>query len=188
MRYFLPLVLVCVAIGCLKAQQPQSGSLALNWWQKEVDWPDQWDEPVAQVHNSRHLQLGKRWEVGADLDVKKNTRPHAIEDISLVETLQASIPLYLNCFLDEALFLESGIYIGLMIKSTTPQRRQDDNNGLLPDDMRFDGGFVAGVGFRINSIGKTYVRYNHGLLKVVPSNVVLRNYNRMVEVGIAITI
>ncbi|MEN0005893.1 MAG: hypothetical protein AAF798_17215 [Bacteroidota bacterium] len=171
------------------AQERISAAFSLNWWQADLNWPKMWGEPVARMNKSKYIDLSSQFQVGADLAVQKNTRPIAVSDERrLMGSYEGRVPVYLNYFPDENLFIEVGGYIGVVANINDQPDPIIFTQRFTPDVIKMDGGLIGGVGYELPIIGKVFVRYNFGMLRVIPANGTYRNYNRALDVGISIRI
>ena len=105
-----------------------SWALSVQWWElapMEVeDSQSQIAAPFFLVQESRALKLSKRWKLGADIRLLRNARPYIRYRAEVYETVHCSVPLYLSFACTKDLFIEGGIYAGVLL-----------NNPNLPEDI-----------------------------------------------------
>jgi hypothetical protein len=146
-------------------------------------------KPVANFCESRSIALSNRLQVGADVVFLKNTINYDFAKATLLEVLYTSMPVYLDVYLTPDFFLEGGAYAGLQANSGNVRKTEFVQAAYIEDiDLNWDAGFVAGVGLDVAGLGKLRLRYNHGLLKIVPIDRQTIVRNRIVEIGVAIVL
>lgn len=146
-------------------------------------------KPVADFCESRCIALSNRLQIGADVVFRKNTINFDFAKATLLEVLYTSMPVYLDIYLTSDFFLEGGAYAGLQANSGNVGITEFVQAAYIEDiDLNWDAGFVAGVGLDVAGLGKLRLRYNHGLLKIVPIDRQTIVRNRIVEIGVAIVL
>ena len=139
--------------------------------------------------SSEFAYFSERIRGGADLSLRKNTFSFGERSNGVLETIHTFVPVYVNFFMNSTFFVECGGYVGLMANSGDISKTEFVS--LKHWDylkVKFDYGFISGVGIRLSQKGKLNFRYNHGMQKVVPINRSTILESRIIELAMTFKI
>lgn len=144
-------------------------------------------QPVIQVHEEEAINISRKVRLGADVNLMRNTIPYSQYKGKVLEFIQLLLPLHLDYKISEIIFLESGVYLGAIARSSNVYITEFVQVRYFETLQAFwDAGLMTGVSFNIQKLGKVNLRYNHGLLPSVPINEDEIEKNRMLAVGLTI--
>ena len=139
--------------------------------------------------SSEFAYFSERIRGGADLSLRKNTFSFGERSNGVLETIHTFAPVYINLFVNSVFFVECGGYVGLMANSGDISKTEFVS--LKHWDylkVKFDCGFISGVGIKLKRRGKLNFRYNHGMKKVVPINRSTILESRIIELAMTFKI
>lgn len=133
----------------------------------------------------KQIPVLAKWSVGADLTLQKNTFEFAPEHGKLIGVYRAAVPIYANYQLDKRSSLECGFYLGALCHSNDVfatefvRLSQREHLTLSPDY-----GMMAGMSWRVGTLGSIKLRYTYGLTHTYPIQLGINEENKFLEIGL----
>lgn len=140
---------------------------------------------VLSQWKSRSTAISDHWRFGIDLAYSRTIRPGGVGEAVLSNQFYVSTPVYFSYYFGTHFFIESGIFGGLVIKSSD-RRPMIWGRFTVPSYIAIDGdaGLLASTGWKLGEWSKIRIRYYHGLVAVAPWPAEVPQHNRRIEIGI----
>jgi hypothetical protein len=141
-------------------------------------------QPMIQIHGTESLSIGDKIMFSADVNLLKNTIPFSIYNGKVLEFIQLNAPVHCDYQVLGSFFLEGGIYIGAIVRSSNVYVSEFIQVKNFETLQAFgDAGFITGLSLQLKKLGKISLRYNHGLLASVPVDEDKIVKHRMIALG-----